>query len=167
MRVWKHALAHHSQKKRSSRKSSFEETRTCCLLCTLTPRPGPHDLQIFASLSPPVTATFKMQTPGLLGQSSSHAGPTPGQGAKNPRALGLKRQIIKQKQYCNKFNKDFKNGPHQKRKKKSWRKSKSRFLPHSRCGVSKCLMSYFNSDLEKGPDLQLFSFYLKQLMVLV
>ena len=117
MRVWKHALAHNSQKKRSSHKSSFEETRTCCFLCTLTPRPGPHDLQIFASLSPPLTATFKMQTPGLLWQSSSYVGPTPGQGAKNPHALGLKRQIIKQKQYCNKFNKDFKNGPHQKRKK--------------------------------------------------
>ena len=25
-----------------------------------------------------------------------------------------KTQNIKQKQYCNKFNKDFKNGPHQK-----------------------------------------------------
>ena len=35
-----------------------------------------------------------------------------------------------------------------------------------RCGVSKCLTSHFNSNLEKGPDLQ-FSFYLKQLMVLV
>ena len=36
-----------------------------------------------------------------------------------------------------------------------------------RCGVSKCLTSHFNTDLEKGPDIQLFSFYLKQLMVLV
>ena len=36
-----------------------------------------------------------------------------------------------------------------------------------RCGVSKCLTSHFNTNLEKGPDLQLFSFYLKQLMVLV
>ena len=27
-----------------------------------------------------------------------------------------KKQNIKQKQYCNKFNKDFKNGPHQKKK---------------------------------------------------
>ena len=41
----------------------------------------------------------------------------PGQGAKIPHALGPKNQNIKQKQYYNKFNKDFKNGPHQKRKK--------------------------------------------------
>ena len=28
-----------------------------------------------------------------------------------------KTENIKQKQYCNKFNKEFKNGPHQKKKK--------------------------------------------------
>ena len=28
---------------------------------------------------------------------------------------GQQNQNIKQKQYCNKFNKDFKNGPHQKK----------------------------------------------------
>ena len=38
----------------------------------------------------------------------------PGQETKIPRALGPETQNIKQKQYCNKFNKDFKNGPHQK-----------------------------------------------------
>ena len=42
------------------------------------------------------------------------AGLLPGWGAKIPHALGAKNQNIKQKQYCNKFNKDFKNGPHQK-----------------------------------------------------
>ena len=42
------------------------------------------------------------------------AGSIPGQGAKIPHASGPKDQNIKQKQYCNKFNKDFKNGPHQK-----------------------------------------------------
>ena len=31
-----------------------------------------------------------------------------------PHALGPKSQNIKQKQYCNKFNKDVRNGPHQK-----------------------------------------------------
>ena len=31
----------------------------------------------------------------------------PGQGAKIPPASGPKNQNIKQKQYCNKFNKDF------------------------------------------------------------
>ena len=45
------------------------------------------------------------------------AGSIPGQEAKIPHALWPKNQNIKQKQYCNKFNKDFKNGPHQKKKK--------------------------------------------------
>ena len=44
------------------------------------------------------------------------AGSIPGQGTKIPHASWLKNQNIKQKQYCNKFNKDFKNGPHQKKK---------------------------------------------------
>ena len=38
----------------------------------------------------------------------------PGPGAKIPHGSGPKNQNIKQKQYCNKFNEDFKNGPHQK-----------------------------------------------------
>ena len=42
----------------------------------------------------------------------------PGRGAKIPHASRTKNQNIKQKQYCNKFNKDFKNGPHQKNLKK-------------------------------------------------
>ena len=37
-----------------------------------------------------------------------------GQGAKIPHALQPKNQNIKQKQYCNEFNKDLKNGPYQK-----------------------------------------------------
>ena len=41
----------------------------------------------------------------------------PGLGAKIPPALGQYK--TKQKQYCNKFNNDFKNGPHQKKKKKT------------------------------------------------
>ena len=36
----------------------------------------------------------------------------PGQGAKSPCTSGPKNQNIKHKQYCNKFNKDFKDGPH-------------------------------------------------------
>ena len=37
----------------------------------------------------------------------------PGRGAKIPHASSpKKKQNIKQKQYCNKVNKDFKNGPH-------------------------------------------------------
>ena len=42
--------------------------------------------------------------------------PSNGQGAKIPHALRPKNQNIKQKQYCNEFNKGFKNGPHQKKK---------------------------------------------------
>ena len=41
-------------------------------------------------------------------------GSIPGQGAEIPHASRPKNQSIKQKQYCNKSNKDFKNGPHQK-----------------------------------------------------
>ena len=43
------------------------------------------------------------------------AGSIPGWGAKIPHASGPKNQNIKQKQYCNEFNKDFKNGPRQKK----------------------------------------------------
>ena len=44
------------------------------------------------------------------------AGMIAGQRAKIPHALWPKNQNIKKKKrYCNKFNKDFKNGPHQKK----------------------------------------------------
>ena len=43
------------------------------------------------------------------------AGLIPSRGAKIPHASRPKNQNIKQKQYCNKFNKDFKNGPHRKK----------------------------------------------------
>ena len=49
-----------------------------------------------------------------LPSNARDAGSIPSQGAKIPRASGPKNRNIKQKQYCNKFNKDFKNGPHQK-----------------------------------------------------
>ena len=38
----------------------------------------------------------------------------PGQGAEVPHDLRPENQNRKYKQYCNKFNKDFKNNPHQK-----------------------------------------------------
>ena len=50
--------------------------------------------------------------------SSSNAGAMcsiPGWGAKTPHTSQPKSQNLKQKQYCNKFNKDFKNNPHQKK----------------------------------------------------
>ena len=40
------------------------------------------------------------------------AGLIPGWGAKIPHASRPKHQNVKQKQYCNKFNTDFKKGPH-------------------------------------------------------
>ena len=47
-------------------------------------------------------------------------GSIPGQGAKIPNASWPINQNIKQpKQYCNKLMKTFKNGPHQKKKKKN------------------------------------------------
>ena len=46
--------------------------------------------------------------------SSSAVGSSliPGGGSQIPNALRSKHQNIKQKQYCKKFNKDFKNDPH-------------------------------------------------------
>ena len=59
----------------------------------------------------------------ILPSNARSAGLIPGWGAKIPHALQPKNQNMKQKQYCNKFNKDFKNGPHQKifKKKKEER----------------------------------------------
>ena len=48
-----------------------------------------------------------------LPSNSGGAGSIPGRGAKIPHASQPKNQNIKQ--YCNKFNKDFKNGPHQRK----------------------------------------------------
>ena len=60
-----------------------------------------------------------------LPSSAGGVGSIPGRGTMIPHATRSKNQNIKQKQYCNKFNKDFKNGPHQKEKKK--RKKLSRY----------------------------------------
>ena len=40
------------------------------------------------------------------------AGSIPGQEAKIPHAVQAKKQNIKQKQYCNRFDKHFNNGLH-------------------------------------------------------
>ena len=44
-------------------------------------------------------------------------GSIPRQRAKIPQASCPENQNIRQRQYCNKFNKDLKNGPHQKKKR--------------------------------------------------
>ena len=64
----------------------------------------------------PVVKTLPSNTGG--------ASSTPGQGAKIPHTSRPKNKTIKQKQYCNKLNKDFKNGPDQKKKTKRERRSK-------------------------------------------
>ena len=48
--------------------------------------------------------------------NAGDAGSIPGQEAKIPHASGPKNQNIKWKQYCNKFNKDFKKDSQQKKK---------------------------------------------------
>ena len=53
-----------------------------------------------------------------LPSNAGGAGSIPGQGAKTPHASQPKKPKHKTAQYCNKFNKYFKIGPHQKKKKK-------------------------------------------------
>ena len=53
------------------------------------------------------------------------AGSIPGLRAKMPYDSGPKNQHIKEQQYCKKFNKDFKNGPH----KKIFGKNKESYMP--------------------------------------
>ena len=56
----------------------------------------------------------------MVKTSTSNAvgvGSIPGQGAKILQASWPANQNVKQKQYSKKFNKDFKNGPHPKKKK--------------------------------------------------
>ena len=48
--------------------------------------------------------------------NAAGAGSVPGRGAKIPHASRPKNQNIKQKQYCNTFNKDFKKMVHIKKK---------------------------------------------------
>ena len=58
-----------------------------------------------------------------LPSNAGCAGSIPGQAAKIPHASQAKTQNIKQKQYYNKFNKDSKNSPYQKKslKKEKWK----------------------------------------------
>ena len=50
-----------------------------------------------------------------LSSNAGGVGSISGQGTKIPHASQPKNQNIKQKEYCNKFNEDFKNGPHKKK----------------------------------------------------
>ena len=101
---------------------------SCPVACgILVPRPGiePASPALeggFFTTGPPGKSlpTFKTALPGdfpggpVVGTSLSSAGGVgsiPGQGAKIPHDSWPKNQNVKQKQYCNKLNKDFKNGP--------------------------------------------------------
>ena len=53
--------------------------------------------------------------PVVKTSNAGDAGLILGQGAKIPYASQLKNQNIKQKQYCNRFTRDFKNGVHRKK----------------------------------------------------
>ena len=53
---------------------------------------------------------------GTLPSRAAGVGSIPGRGPKIPLASGAKNQNMRQKQFCNKFTKDFKNGAHQKTK---------------------------------------------------
>ena len=66
-----------------------------------------HELNLGISLA---VQWLRLQLPTQGG-----AGSIPGQAAKIPQPSWSKSQNIKQKQCGNKFNKDFKNGPHQKK----------------------------------------------------
>ena len=63
------------------------------------------------------------------------AGSIPGRGAKIPHASRPKNQNIKQKQYCNRFSKDFKSGPHPKNllKKRNVTENESFPTSHRKC----------------------------------
>ena len=52
---------------------------------------------------------------GGVGSIPGPGAKIPHPGAKIPHASWPKNQGIEQRQYCNKFYKDFKNGPHQKK----------------------------------------------------
>ena len=53
----------------------------------------------------------------LSPSDAGRAGSIPLGRAGAPHALWSKNQDVKQQRYCNRFNKDFKNCPHQKKKK--------------------------------------------------
>ena len=69
-----------------------------------------------------------------LPSRAGNAGSILGQGTKIPHASWPKNQNIKQKQCCNKVNKDFKNGPHFLKKLKKKKDTLSFLSPPSATG---------------------------------
>ena len=106
-------------------------------------REAPQTKQAHYSLSPWGTYVeygFKNMVLGLpwrpvvktLPSSAGSVGSIPGWGAKIPHASWPKNQNIKQKQYCNKFNKNFKKLVHIKKILKKRKKKKYSLHPVSR-----------------------------------
>ena len=86
---------------------------------TLPQLPVGHFLTYNSSRAPelPAGTSLVVQWLKLHLPNAGGAGSIPDQGVMITHALGPKNQNIKQKQYCNKFNKDLKkNGPHQRKK---------------------------------------------------
>jgi len=54
----------------------------------------------------------------ILPSDAEGSGLIPGEAARISHTSWSKNQNVKQKEYCDKFNKDFKNGPHQKNLKR-------------------------------------------------
>ena len=69
---------------------------------------------------------------GTLPSNAGSEGLNPGRGAKISHASRPKNQNVNQKQYCNKFNKDFKKLVHIKKKKTLKKKSVLRCLPRGK-----------------------------------
>ena len=74
------------------------------------------------------------------------SGSIPGRGAKILHASGPKNQNIKQKHYCNKFNKDFKNGPHQKILKKKSLQNELREKGVANCHIKLVINSLYSNN---------------------
>ena len=100
----------------------------------------------FFNIETSLTAQWMMTTSS---SSARRMGLIPGRGAKLPHASRPKNQNIKQKQHCNKFNKELKNGPHQKTLKKN-----QRSFVHVCCTSSKNDLS-----MSQVPSLLLISLF--------
>ena len=109
-----------------------------------------------------LTKAFSRNSPGgpvvmTLPSNEGDEGSNPGQGTKISEASRPKKQNIKQKQYYNKFKKDFKNCPHQKICKNN-NNNKTRNIPQmvlspgspSSVGASSCLLRPLDAQSQSG-----------------
>ena len=80
-------------------------------------------------------------------------GPIPGQGAETPHALSPKDQNIKQKQYCNRLNK---NGLHHIQKKKKQKDSAGSPVgidcKVQSCNLERCVQVRDGGGIDSGED---------------